>query len=51
MRAAMVLATTLLLGTAAPTQVEKLDSEHQPIVRDFRAGKGRARLIAILSPT
>jgi hypothetical protein len=51
MRAAMVLATTLFLGAAATAQVERLDSEHQPFLRDFRASKDRARLIAILSPT
>jgi len=51
MRGTLVVAATLFFGTAASLQVERLDSEHQPIVRDFLAGKGRARLIAILSPT
>jgi hypothetical protein len=54
MRGTLVLAATLCLGSAAPVQpvqVERLDLGHEPIVRDFRAGKGRARLIAILSPT
>jgi len=54
MRGTLVLAAALFLGAAAPAkvaQIERLDSEHQPVLRDFRAGKGRARLIAILSPT
>jgi hypothetical protein len=51
MRATFFLAVALSLGAAAPLQVERLDSEHQPVVRDFQAGKGRARLVAILSPT
>ena len=51
MRGTLVLAAVLSLGSAAPTEVERLDSEHQPVLRDFQAGKGRARLIAILSPT
>lgn len=50
MRGFLFLATALTLG-AAPAQVERLDSEHGPVVRDFQEGKGRARLIAILSPT
>jgi len=54
MKETVVLAAALLLGAApstGPTEVERLDSEHQPALRDFREGKGRARLIAILSPT
>ncbi|MGH9389062.1 MAG: hypothetical protein ACRD1Z_05550 [Vicinamibacteria bacterium] len=51
MRGTLVLAATLFFGAAASAQVERLDSEHQPILRDFQAGKGRARLVAILSPT
>ncbi len=47
----MVLAFALSLSAAAPAQVERLDSEHQPLVRDFRASQGRVRLVAILSPT
>ena len=47
----MLLVAALLLGGPAMAQVERLDSEHQPVVRDFQKGKGRARLIAILSPT
>jgi hypothetical protein len=50
MRAVIFLAA-LSLSAAAPAQVERLDSEHQPVVRDFRASQGRARLVAILSPT
>jgi hypothetical protein len=51
MRATLVVAATLFFGAAATAQVERLDSEHQPVLHDFQAGKGRARLIAILSPT
>ncbi len=51
MRGALVLAATLLFGAAAPTDVERLDPDHQALVRDFQQGKGRARMIAILSPT
>jgi len=51
MRGTLVVAATLFFGAAASAQVERLDSGHQPVVRDFLAGKGRARLIAILSPT
>ncbi len=47
----MALAASLWLGAPVFAQVERLDAEHQPVVRDFRAGNGRARLIAILSPT
>jgi hypothetical protein len=48
----MLLAASLCLeAAAASAQVERLDAEHQPLVRDFRASKGRARLVAILSPT
>jgi hypothetical protein len=50
MRGILVLAAVLSWGSAA-AQVERLDSEHQPFLRDFRASKDRARLIAILSPT
>jgi hypothetical protein len=51
MRGTLVLAAALFFGAAAPTEVERLDPDHQPLVRDFQEGKGRARLIAILSPT
>jgi hypothetical protein len=51
MRGILVLAAVLSWGAAATAQVERLDSEHQPFLRDFRASKDRARLIAILSPT
>ena len=54
MRGTLVLAAALFFGAAASAQVaqlERLDSGHQPLVRDFLAGKGRTRLIAILSPT
>ena len=51
MRGTLVLAATLFFGAAALTEVERLDPGHQPLVRDFQEGKGRARLIAILSPT
>jgi hypothetical protein len=51
MRGSLILAGALCLGAAASAQVERLDAEHQPVVRDFQAGKGRARLVAILSPT
>jgi len=54
MRGTLVLAAALCLSSATPVQpgqVERLDLGHEPMVRDFRSGKGRARLIAILSPT
>jgi hypothetical protein len=47
----MLLVTALLLAGPATAQVERLDSEHQPVVRDFQKSKGRARLVTILSPT
>jgi hypothetical protein len=47
----LVLAAALFFGASAPADVERLDVEHQPLVRDFQEGKGKARLIAILSPT
>ncbi len=54
MRGTLVLAGALFLGASAPaesTEPKRLDAEHQPLVRDFREGTGRARLLAILSPT
>ena len=51
MRPTIVLAAALFLGAPAPTDVARLDSDHQPFVRDFRESKGRARLVAILFPT
>jgi hypothetical protein len=47
----MFLAASLCLAVAASAQVERLDVGHEPLVRDFRASKERAKLIAILSPT
>jgi hypothetical protein len=51
MRAALFLAASLCFAGAASAQVERLDVGHEPLVRDFRASKGRAKLVAILSPT
>jgi hypothetical protein len=51
MRKGMLLFAALTLGAPATAQVERLDPEHQPVVRDFQKSKGRARLVTILSPT
>jgi hypothetical protein len=52
MRTTPILALALLSAAVGTAQdVARLDSQQQPLVGDFQAGKGRARLIAILSPT
>jgi hypothetical protein len=51
MRASLVLAVAVLLSTTVSAQVERLDSGYEPLASDFQKSKGRARLIAILSPT
>jgi hypothetical protein len=41
----------LLLSASVASDVERLDAAHQPLARDFQEAAGRARLVAILSPT
>ena len=40
-----------LLQTGEPSPVARLDTDHEPFVKAFRASDGRARLVTLLSPT
>jgi hypothetical protein len=41
----------LLLSATLASNVERLDPDHQPLAQDFQKAAGRARLVALLSPT
>ncbi|MGH9318678.1 MAG: hypothetical protein ACRD3V_02140 [Vicinamibacteria bacterium] len=59
MRGILALAALLTGSPSLPsflpvpqtTGVERLELVHEPLVRDWEESQGRARLIAILSPT